>query len=152
MDKLGRRAYSVFVANANVTMRELASRFVEALNRRDERALVSMSDPEIELRPTVLAGSRRTYRGYEGLREWVRQMSASSIDYTVELREVHALGERRFLAVSQATAGGEYLSPWTMLASISDEGRLQEARAYLSDEPLLRRLGLVTEGDRRAAR
>lgn len=142
----------MLVADADVTMRELAARFVEALNRRDEGALVSMSEPEIELRPTVLAGSRRTYRGYDGLREWVRQMSASSIDYTVELREVHALGEHRFLAVSQATAGGEYLGPWTMLARVSEQGRLLEAHAYLSDEPLLRHLGLVPGDERRATR
>lgn len=136
-----------------LTRRELASRFVEALNRHDVLALLSISESNIEMHPPALAGSRRTYRGYEGLREWVSQLRESLVDYTIVLREVQPIGEDRFAAISELRADGEYLSPWTLLARLSERGRLLEARAYLSDESLLRRLGLLAgDGEWRAAR
>jgi len=42
--------------------------FVDAFNRRDADGLVALSHPDIEFRPTMLAGSKRVYKGHEGLR------------------------------------------------------------------------------------
>lgn len=77
------------------------------------------------------------------MRRWVADLEVSEIEHRVRVREVRALDERRFLVLSEVLLGGESVSPSAMLASLGNTGGILHAHAYLSDEQMLARLGLV---------
>lgn len=133
-------------------LRATGQKFVDAFNRRDAAALVGLCAPEVELHPSILVGDRRVYRGHEGLRRWVADLRSATIQHQARVREVRALDERRFVILSEVLVEDELLSSSAMVGRVDDEGRVVEARAYLSDEELLTQLGMVagkTEGDGR---
>jgi hypothetical protein len=126
-------------------MQAIGQRFIDAFNRRDADALVALADPEIEFHPTSLVGARRTYHGHEGLRSWMAQLCASQAEHQVRVREVRALDESRFVILTEVLLDGELISPSAMLARLDGEGRIVEAQAYLTDEQLLRQVGVVPD-------
>jgi hypothetical protein len=56
---------------------------------------------------------------------------------------VRTLDERRFLLLSEVLLDGERISPSAMLARLTEEGKIAEVHAYLTDEQLLTQIGLV---------
>jgi hypothetical protein len=134
-------------ASAQDSMASIGLRFIDAFNRRDAEQLVALADPDIYFYPTELVGARRVYRGHDGLRRWVADLEASEIDHRVRLREVRALDESHFLVLSEVVMDGESVSPSAMLASLGDTGGILQAHAYLSDEQMLARLGLLGQED-----
>lgn len=116
--------------------------FVEAFNRRDADALVALAHPEIEFRPTMLVGSKRVYRGHDGLRHWAADLIAAETMHQVRVREIRPLGGGRFLLLSEVLLDGEVVSPSAMVAGLAD-GKIVEAHAYLSDEEMLAELDLL---------
>lgn len=126
-------------------MEDIARRFVEAFNLRDADELVTLSDPAIEFRPTMLVGARRTYIGHEGLRRWVEELATASLQQRVRVREVRALGPGRFLLLSEVLVDGEPVSPMAMVGRVGEDGRIVEGRAYLTDEEMLTQIGIVAK-------
>ena len=126
-------------------MEAVGQRFIDAFNRRDADGLVELCDPRIEFRPTSLVGERAVYRGHDGLRRWVGDLQGALVQHQVRVLEVRQLSEDRFLALAEVTVDGERLSPAALLARIDAEGKIVEARSYLSDEQLLVKLGLAGE-------
>ena len=61
------------------------------------------------------------------------------------MREVRELEEDRLLVISEVVIDGEVISPSAMLARLTEESRIIEARAYLSDEQMLKKIGLVPD-------
>jgi ketosteroid isomerase-like protein len=116
--------------------------FVDAFNRRDADALVALAHPEIEFRPTMLVGSKRVYRGHDGLRRWAADLIAAQTEHQVRVREIRSLGDQRFLLLSEVLLDGEAVTPSAMVARLAD-GKIIEARAYLSDEEMLTELDLL---------
>ncbi|MGH2913216.1 MAG: nuclear transport factor 2 family protein, partial [Solirubrobacteraceae bacterium] len=116
--------------------------FIEAFNLRDAEAMVALTHPELEFRPTMLAGSRRVYKGHDGLRTWVADLVASGAEHQVRVREVRVLGEQRLIVFTEVLLDGEAISPSAMVATLRD-GKIVEARAYLSDEETLAELDLL---------
>jgi hypothetical protein len=127
----------------DLSMEMIARLFIDAFNRRDAEALVALADPAIEWRPSSLAGSQRIYRGHDGLRLWVSELDTAPVKHQARVREVRELDERRFAVLSEVLVDGELPSPSAMLASLTGEGKIVEARAYLSDEQTLAEIGLV---------
>jgi hypothetical protein len=123
----------------------IGHRFIDAFNRRDAEGLVALADPAIEFHPTSIVGSRRVYRGHEGLRRWVQDLETSEIQHQVCAREVRALDDGGFAILSEVLLGGEFVSPSAMIATLSDSGAIVEAHAYLTDEHTLTQLGLMHE-------
>lgn len=123
----------------------IAQQFIDAFNRRDADGLIALADPAIDFRPTLLVGSRRVYRGHDGLRRWVEELRAASIQHTGRIREVRLLDERRFLILSEVLVDGEFVSKSAMLAERNPRGEVVEARAYLTDEELLTHIGVVPD-------
>ncbi len=128
-----------------VPIETVGYRFIEAFNRRDAGALLALVDPEIEFSPTSLVGTRRTYRGHDGMCRWVNELRESAIEHRVRVREVRALDDARFVVLSEVLLGGETISPSAMLARVSPDGLIVEAHAYLTDEQMLVQLGLLAE-------
>lgn len=107
---------------------------------------MALADPEIEFQPTSLVGSRGCYRGHDGLRRWVEELRASTLGHTVRIHEVRELAADRFVVLTEVLVGGDVLSPSAMLATVNERGAIVEARAYLTDEDMLRHLGRVDDG------
>ena len=137
--------YTGQVAAAGASTKEIGLRFIEAFNRRDAEALVALADPRIEFHPTSLAGAERVYRGHDGIRRWVRDLGRSEIQHQVRVREVRELEENRVFVISEVLIDGEVISPSAMLARLTEEGKMIEARAYLTDEQMLKKIGRVPD-------
>jgi len=58
---------------------------------------------------------------------------------------VRALEKIRFHVLSEALIDGEVVFPSAMLTRLSKERRIIEARAYLTDEQMLKKVGPVPE-------
>jgi ketosteroid isomerase-like protein len=121
----------------------IAHDFVNAFNLRDTEALVALTHPEVEFRPTMLAGSKRVYKGHDDLRTWVADLVASGAEHQVRVREVRALGEERLILLTEVLLDGEAITPSAMVATLRD-GKIVEAKAYLSDETTLNGLDLLS--------
>jgi ketosteroid isomerase-like protein len=115
---------------------------IDAFNARDAERLVALTHPEIEFRPTMLVGSRRVYKGHDGLRSWVADLLASGAMHRVRVREIRALGGERLIVLTEVLVDDEAISPSAMIATLR-EGKIVEVRAYLSDEATLAELGLL---------
>jgi ketosteroid isomerase-like protein len=127
----------------------LARGFVEAFNDRDADALVALAHPRIVFRPTALVGRRRTYNGHAGLRRWVASLNATGVDLHVQIREIRPLMPRGFLVLSKLRVGDELIADSAMIACLRD-GKIIEARGYLTDEWMLVHVGLIPAAPRLA--
>ena len=121
---------------------DVATRWVDAFNRRDADALVALADPGIELSPTLLAGGRKVYVGHDGLRQWVRDLDAARAVHTVRVAEVRSCPSGGVVVVGHVLLGDDPMSSFTLRLRLSD-GRVAEGHAYLSDDELLLELGLT---------
>jgi hypothetical protein len=74
---------------------------VAALNRGDLDGMVAALDPDVELVPLRAALDGSVYRGHEGLRRWMADMTEDWTEFELELDEVRELGSGRLLV--QAT-------------------------------------------------
>jgi hypothetical protein len=119
----------------------LGRAFVEACNRRDADALVAIADGEIVFRPLTLGGSRRTYLGHDGLRQWVRDI-ADGIPFRMRLSQVRPAGSGGFVVLSKAHFGEDFVIDFTLTGE-TQHGRIVEVCGYLGDERMLTRLGVI---------
>ena len=117
--------------------------FVDAFNRRDAEALIATCDPAVEFQPTVLVGARRVYTGHEGIRRWVEDLAASTVQHRSTVLGVRILRDGRFAVFAELDTGDGGATPAAMVARLGDSGLIVEARGYLSDEALLERLGVL---------
>jgi hypothetical protein len=132
------------MARPKVLIEVIGRQFVDAFNRRDVDDLIALSDAAIEFHPTSLVGERRRYDGHEGLRRWFADLSDSQIEHQVRVKEVRPTDEG-FLVLSEVLLGGELVSPSAMLARTNADGRIVEARAFLTDPETLRQVGWVSD-------
>lgn len=120
----------------------LAQRFIDAFNRRDADGLVALTHPQVEFVPTVLVGQRAVYRGHAGIRRWVADLIASGAAHQVRVRDVRQLAPDRLAVLTEVLIEGEVTTPSAMVATLR-EGLIVHAKAYLSDEPTLIRVGVL---------
>jgi SnoaL-like domain len=121
---------------------ELARRFIDGFNRRDADALVALCHPQVEFLPTILVGQRAVYHGHDGLRRWVADLRAASAAHEVRVRKVRVLAPDRFAVLTEVLLDGDLLSPSAMVAKL-EGGLIVHAKAYLSDEHTLIRVGVL---------
>jgi ketosteroid isomerase-like protein len=84
-------------------------RAIEAYNRRDIDAFLEPIDPEVELPgalQALLESEAKVYRGYEGVRQWVRDIDEALANIRLELPEIHDLGDR-LVAIGRLSARGQ---------------------------------------------
>ena len=77
------------------TTEDLLRDYIAAFNRRDTNAMVALTGPEIVNYPVAIVAARQ-YLGHQGIRNWIRKLTAADQDYTVEAREVRKLEEGRW--------------------------------------------------------
>jgi ketosteroid isomerase-like protein len=71
-----------------IDVNEIARKAVEAFNARDLVAWMDMCSPEIELRSRFSGGPDSAYVGYDGLRQWHKDLMEAWESITLELEGV----------------------------------------------------------------
>jgi ketosteroid isomerase-like protein len=71
---------------------ELYHRATAAFNRRDWDAFIAFAHPDIEIESRLVA-MEGSYHGHEGARRWWDDFLGAFPDYTVEVEEIHDLGD-----------------------------------------------------------
>jgi ketosteroid isomerase-like protein len=88
---------------------EAFKRAIDAFNRRDVEALLDELDPEVEWHPGIaaalLGGEATVYRGHDGIREWLRDVSDAFAELRVELSEIVDRDDR-IVAIGRFRARG----------------------------------------------
>ncbi len=134
------------MGDEELSAEQLGQRFIDAFNRRDADALVALAHPDVEFLPTMLVGQRAVYRGHDGLRRWVADLVASGAVHQVRVRTVRRLSAERFAVLTEVLIEGDVTSPSAMIAALRD-GLIVRAKAYLSDEQTLIRVGVLPPRD-----
>jgi ketosteroid isomerase-like protein len=127
---------------------ETFKRGIDAYNRQDVEAFLAAVDPEVEWRPgilTGLGGEAAVYRGYEGMREGLRDVYEALGETHLEYPEIRDLGDRvlgigRFRTRGRKS-GAETESPHATLVDFKD-GKGIRIRAYLDPAEALEAAGL----------
>jgi hypothetical protein len=122
----------------------MAGQFIDAFNRRDADAFLALMDATVEFHPTALVGVRRRYDGHEGVRRWLGEVESSQMKHQVRVREVRPT-EDGFVLLSEVLLDGKLVSPSAMIARLGVDGKIVEARAFLTDEELLVHLGVIDD-------
>jgi ketosteroid isomerase-like protein len=122
----------------------VVNRFIDAFNRRDADAFLALMDASVEFHPTALVGTRRRYDGHEGVRRWLGEVESSQMKHRVRAREVRPT-EDGFVLLSEVLLDGKLVSPSAMIARLGADGKIVEARAFLTDEELLVHLGVIED-------
>ena len=127
---------------------EALKRGADALDRGDIEAMLEECDPEVEWHPallTQLTGAAAVYRGYEGVRDMVRDTFDVFTEVHTEYTEIRDLGDRT-LAIGRARtrgreSGAEAESP---IASVVDfrNGKALRVWTYLDPEEAIEAAGL----------
>jgi ketosteroid isomerase-like protein len=127
---------------------EAFRRAVDAYNRRDIDGFLEIFDPLAETHPLTLAmfgQETTTYRGHEGIREFIRDVDEVLPEMQVEPLEIRDLGERivasgRLHACGRAS-GAEIESPISWVVDFTN-GRVIRMRDYLDFTEALEAAGL----------
>lgn len=125
----------------------LARLWVESFNRRDADTLTSLAGADIEIRPTILAQGRNVYRGHDGLRVWIRDQCAATVQPKVRAAEIRLSESGDVLVFGEIIVDDEPVSPFAMRLRLED-AKVIELQAYLSDEEILTTLGLFDDDSR----
>jgi len=127
---------------------EAFKRALEAIDRRDVEALLAELDPEVEWHSAILmglGGQRTVYRGHEGIREFLRDMSETLSKFEAEYSEIRDLGDR-LVAIGRLRACGtasgvEIDSPFGSVVDLKN-GKGIRVRTFLDHNEALEAAGL----------
>ena len=125
---------------------EVVREALDAVNRRDTEAGLPYIDPEAELQSAIIGGAEgNTYRGHEGIRDWMAESDATFEELRVEPEEVRDLGNDVLLIgrlyARGRESGVEVDSATAWLFTLRD-GKIVRARGYLNPEEALEAAGL----------
>jgi ketosteroid isomerase-like protein len=75
---------------------EAVRQWVDAINAGNSDRLVELADPEVDYLPylAALAGTAGAYRGHEGLRRYVQDLSEAWSEYAVEIHQLEDRGDQ----------------------------------------------------------
>ena len=121
-------------------IREFVQWWFVALNGRDAQVLVNMTNPEIVIRPFLARQpvDAVSYRGHEGVRDWVRSLD-SHVQISLNLIEIETAGPESAVVEAEvfferegSRTGGVTFSLWRFR-----DGKLSEAIGYGTKEDAL---------------
>ena len=106
---------------------------ISALNRGDVDGIAAMLDPDVELIPLRAVLDGTVYRGHDGMRRWLEDMSEDWTQFELGLEEVRELGSGRVLVQAtmrlQGKSGVALDSAAAWLCDMRD-GRVKRIRFY----------------------
>jgi ketosteroid isomerase-like protein len=133
------------MSQANV---EAFKRALDAGTRGDFEALLKEVDPQLEWHPalaTLVGGEATVYRGREGARAALRDLSEAFAELHLEVSEIRDLDDR-IVAIGHmrgrgTASGAEIESPWAYVVQFNN-GKAIRVRAYLDPKEALEAAGL----------
>jgi ketosteroid isomerase-like protein len=125
---------------------ELAYQSVDALNRRDLDAFLSLCDSDLEFhsRLVELEGGE-PYRGRDGIRSWWENLLRVFPDFSAEIEEVRDLGDVTVTRAHLRGHGTESDAPWEQTQWHVAEWRHKKSirwRVFMSEAEALEAAGL----------
>ena len=134
------------MSQANV---EVVQAALEASQRDDFDAFLSVIDPAIEWQPVLerlVEGAESAYRGHEGMRRFWNLYRTELEDFEVEAQELRDVGDDRVVLLGRfgwrgAASGVDVESPVGMVITVRDEKMIQSID-YLSQHEALEAVGL----------
>jgi ketosteroid isomerase-like protein len=130
---------------------EAVQAWVAALNREDLGALLKIADPSLEYVSYLasLSGGAGTYRGHDGIRQFLRDLTDAWEWFKVEVDEYRDLGERVLmigrLRAKGATSGLEVAQGLAWLLDFREgtgPGRFMRVRYFPTTVEALEAAGL----------
>ena len=116
---------------SDALMQRIAHAFVDAANRRDPEALIVLFHSDAEFRPSVLVGSRSSYRGHDGVRRYFEHLRPVDRDQRVRIREIRRISGDQFVVLTEVMVETEIASPAAIILRVED-GKIVEATAHLT--------------------
>lgn len=123
----------------STTVEQLVHTYVAAFNRRDVDEMITLVDPAIVNRPSVLTSGSRDYLGHQGLRNWMRDVVSDDAGQQLVPYEVRKLEDQRWALLGEVTVAGEPISPVASLLHVA-RGLIIQVHEYRSEESLLSEL------------
>ena len=128
---------------------EVVRRGLEAWQRDDLEAFLSVIDPDVEWHPGLegrVEGMGGVYRGIEGAREFWTVRRSEFQAFGLEFQEPRDLGDDRVLTLGHlrwrgAASGLEIESPFALVATVR-AGKVVRSIGYLSHREALEAVGL----------
>ena len=123
----------------------LARRMVDAFNRRDWEACVSLADEQIEVESRQVAVDGG-YHGHDGLRQWWDNFLGAFPDYIAELVEVRDLGDvtlSRVEGFGHGAASGIPMADPVWMPTRWRDGRCLWWRICATEADALKAVGLA---------
>ncbi len=119
---------------ADSTAEQLVQRAYRAFSERDLEALREIADPTIEIHTVtgMLAGREKPYRGFDGVAEYMRDVSQTWDEIEITAADFHSLSETRLLVFGRVRARRELAvidAPNAWLWEVG-EGRIRSARVF----------------------
>jgi ketosteroid isomerase-like protein len=126
---------------------EAFKRGLEAGNRGDIETLLEVLDPEVAWHSALhalLGGEATVYRGYDGVREMLRDLYDAFDEIQIEISEIRDLGDR-LVAIGRThvrgkTSGADAETPMGFVTEFKD-GKAISMRGYLDPQEALEAAG-----------
>jgi ketosteroid isomerase-like protein len=123
----------------------MARRALEALNRRDIDAALEDVDPDIELVFLIMQAEGRSYRGHEGLRQYMDDVLAVFPNWRAEPGKISEHGDVVVVQVrltGRETRSGVEVDQTVWQVVRFREGRFVHVQSYESEAEALEAVGL----------
>ena len=121
----------------------MVMRWVEAFNRRDIDGLLACVSQDVNLHPLALPGFAESYRGHDGVREWLGRVQEGNHQYQVVLDAVREVDEGTVFASGVLMlAEDEPIGPVCALHRI-EHGLIAAAHEYHSDPDTMECIGMI---------
>jgi hypothetical protein len=112
-------------------LRSAAHGFIDAVNRRSAGELLGFCEPDIEWSSALPAGGERGFRGHDGLVGWVTELDRSGLPHEIQVLSVTPLNSHRFMIAGRVMVGSTDVASLVVTATLSENGRIVKAHAYL---------------------
>jgi ketosteroid isomerase-like protein len=125
---------------------EIVRRVFDAFNRRNIDAFLGALDPDVEWIPIMAALEGRVYRGHEGTRRWIEDLTADWEFFEPRFEEFRDLGDRvvvfgHWRARGRASGVELENQPGTWLYEVKD-GKVVLMRTFTDRAEALEAVGL----------
>jgi ketosteroid isomerase-like protein len=117
---------------------ELVRGAIEALNDRDVERVLEALDPDVELVTAIAVFEGTSYRGHEGFRRYLADMSEDWEEFAYELERLESVGDGWLVVAGRFSARGretgtEVESPGAWLNQVQD-GQIVSVHFYADAE------------------
>ena len=126
---------------------EIIRSVIELFNAGDRTVPAELLDPDFELETPFSSVSGTPYRGYAGIREWLRELDEQFSEWQNRLDSIRENGDTVIvtgsLHVRGRVSGLEFDQPAAWVGHFGTDHRLTRARIYLDPAEALKAVGLA---------